>query len=278
MKEKNFNDKIVYIIGGSSGIGLSAANQICALGANVFIFARRIQQLKQAVKEISSYKISNNQLILFKQMDVSNFSQVHKVFNIAINEFGTPDILINCAGRAYPDYFENINYDAFDETMKINLFGTWNVVSAVVPHMKKKGGYIVNTSSIAGFIGLFGYTDYCASKFAVIGFSEALRSELKQYNINVSVLCPPDTETPGFQIENKTKPNETKAISASVKIMTPEVVARELIKGIQKNRVMIIPGMDGKFTFLIKRLFPSLVEFIMGRQIKKASQKHIQDV
>ncbi|MGP8330315.1 MAG: SDR family oxidoreductase [Methanosarcinaceae archaeon] len=271
MKIKNFKNKIIYIIGGSSGIGLSAANQLCGLGANIFIFARRVTQLNHAVKEISTHKISSNQLISFRQMDVSNYNQVCNVMNIAINEFGTPDILINCAGRAYPDYFENISYDAFDETMKINLYGIWNILSVLVPHIKRKGGSIVNTSSIGGFIGLFGYTDYCASKFAVIGFSEALRSELKQYNINVSVLCPPDTETPGLQIENKTKPNETRAISASVKIMTPEVVAKELIRGIQKNKFLIIPSMNGKFTFLMKRLFPSLVEFVMDRQIKKAN-------
>ena len=126
---------------------------------------------------------------------------------------------------------------------------------------------------MAGLIGVFGYTDYSASKFAIIGFSEALRSELKQYGITVSVLCPPDTDTPGLDEENKTKPEETKAISASAGLMQPDEVARALIKGMQKEKFLIIPGLDGKSTFMAKRLFPRLVEFIMDRQIKKVQQK-----
>ncbi len=139
--------------------------------------------------------------------------------------------------------------------------------------MKKKGGLIVNVSSIAGFIGVFGFTAYSASKFAVIGFSEALKSELKQHNISVSVLCPPDTDTPMLIKENKIKPAETAAISESAKIMSPEAVADELIKGMKKNKFMIIPGFDGKFTFLGKRLLPGIVEKIVDRIIRKSHKK-----
>src|SRR5438477_366286 len=83
-------------------------------------------------------------------------------------------------------------------------------------------------ASLAGLIGVFGYTDYCASKFAIVGFSEALRSELKPHGIMVSVLCPPDVDTPGFAVENTTKPPETVAISEGAKPMTPDEVAAEL--------------------------------------------------
>jgi short-subunit dehydrogenase len=139
--------------------------------------------------------------------------------------------------------------------------------------MKEHGGYIVNVSSIAGFIGLFGYTDYSASKFAIIGFSEALRSELKRYGITVSVLCPPDTDTPGFHEENKTKPEETKAISGSAKLMQPDEVARALLSGMRKEARHIIPSFDGKLIFLLKRLLPGLVEFVMDSTIKKVQAK-----
>ncbi len=103
----------------------------------------------------------------------------------------------NNNGRAYPRKFADVSCQQFDETMRINMYGIWNTCAALVPHMKEQGGAIVNISSIAGFVGVFGFTDYSASKFAVIGFSEALKSELKQFGITVQVLCPPDTDTPG---------------------------------------------------------------------------------
>jgi len=187
----------------------------------------------------------------------------------AVKDFGVPDVLVNCVGRARPFCFEDVTCERFDETMQVNLYGTWHTVSMLVPHMKNKGGYIVNVSSIAGFIGVFGYTDYSASKFALIGFSEALRSELKQYGITVSVLCPPDTDTPGFHEENKTKPPECMAISARAKLVQPGVVAQALIEGMKKEEFLIVPGFDGKFTLVMKRLFPGLVNYIMDRDIEK---------
>jgi len=184
-----------------------------------------------------------------------------------------PDILINCVGIAQPDYFENITFDIFDKTIKTNLYSTWNTVYTMVPYMKEKGGQIVNTSSIAGFLGVFGYADYCMTKFGIIGFSEALRSELKRYNLSVQVLCPPDTDTPGFEAENKNKPEETKAIGSKAKLLKPEEVATVLLNEMQKSTFLIIPGFDGKLTRIIKRLFPWLIDWIMNSSIQKAQKK-----
>jgi 3-dehydrosphinganine reductase len=270
---KDFNGKIVYITGGSSGIGLSTAKALASEGAHIVIFARKKGNLEHALKEISSKKISPSQRFACMQMDVSNCDEVKEVLSRAVADFGVPDVLINCAGRAYPRAFEEITYEQFDETMKINFCGMWHTISTLIPYMKKRGGYIVNASSILGFIGVFGYTDYSASKFAIIGFSEALRSELKPYGIRVSVLCPPDTDTPGFHEENKTKPEETKAISGSAKLMQPDEVAHALLNGMRKEERYIIPGSEGKLILLAKRLFPGLVESIMDSTIKKVQAK-----
>lgn len=274
---KDFNNKVVYITGGSSGIGLATAKALAAEGAHVIIFARRQDRLEQALEEIKARRVSSSQRFACRQMDVSIWGEVKTVMSAAVAEFGVPDVLINCAGRAYPRIFEEVTYEQFDETMKINLYGIWHTTSVLVPYMKQRGGHIVNVSSIAGFIGLFGYTDYSASKFAIIGLSEALRSELKRYGIMVSVLCPPDTDTPGFHEENKTKPEETRAISASARLMQPEEVAHALLKGMKKGERYIIPGFDGKMIFLLKRLFPGLVEFVMDSTIKKVQSKKLQD-
>jgi len=270
---KDFSGKAVYITGGSSGIGLAIANMLSAKGANIIIFARGKERLEHALKEIAGNRISKQQRLSCMQMDVSSRDEVKAVMSRAVSEFGIPEVLINCAGGACPHYFEEVTYEQFDETVKINLYGTWNTISTLVPYMKERGGYIVNISSIVGFIGVFGYTDYSASKFAVIGLSETLRSELKQYGITVSVLCPPDTDTPGFHEENKTKPEETKAVSASAGLLQPGEVAQALIKGMRKEKFLIVPGFDGKLTLVAKRLFPGLVEFVMNRNIKKVQER-----
>jgi short-subunit dehydrogenase len=201
---------------------------------------------------------------------VRDAGRVAGVLGELIAAHGPPDVLLNCAGRAYPKRFEEITPEAFADTMQTNLHGCWHTASAVVPAMKAAGvGYVVNTASLAGLIGVFGYTDYCASKFAVVGFSEALRSELKPHGIVVSVLCPPDVDTPGFAVENTTKPLETVAISAGAKVMTSDEVAAELFAGMARRAPLIIPGRDARMSALAKRLVPGVVERTMDRAIAR---------
>ncbi|MBN2013120.1 SDR family oxidoreductase [candidate division KSB1 bacterium] len=274
MKKSIWHDKIIFITGGSSGIGLAVARAFCLEGAHVAIFARRLPQLTLAAQELTNLKQNVNQRIQYEQLDVADEAAVQNIFNRTIEEIGAPDVLINCAGRAIPNYIDNISTEQFDETIRVNLKGVWNTVKAVLPAMKQYcRGYIVNTSSIIGFMGVFGYADYCASKFAIIGLSEGLRSELKRDNIHISVLCPPDTDTPGFAIENQTKPPETRAVSEMAKLTSPDKVARSLLIGMKRKKFMIIPGFDGKLTWIAKRYAPGLVDRMIENQISKAIRK-----
>lgn len=271
--KNNFNNcfkgKNVFITGGSSGIGLATAEQFSNLGSNICIIARNKSKLESALKEIQNRKIDNNQKFIYSVIDVTNYENVKNGIKKAINEIGAPYILINCAGMSYPNYYENISNEKFDAILKTNLYGTHYTIRTILPYMKKDGGYIINVSSVAGFVGVFGFTAYSASKFAVIGFSECLRSELKKYNINVSVLCPPDTDTPMFHEENKIKPPETKAISETAKVLSPEYVSKYLVKKIIKGKFMIIPGIESKFVYLVKRIAPGLIEYINDKKINK---------
>ena len=265
---KSFDKKNVYLVGGSSGIGLAAGKELARRGANILVMARREPLLKQAIEAFQQQAASPDQRFAYLALDASDPKQVEEAVNKALELIGPPQVLINCAGRAYPHRFEDVTFDQFDETMRVNLYGAWNLTAACLPHMNA-GGHIVHTSSVAGLIGVFGYTDYCASKFAVIGFCEALRGELKPRNIAVSVLCPPDTDTPGFETENTTKPEETKAISGSVKLMSPDDVAKALLKGMVSESFLIIPGFESRGSVLIKRIWPGLVQWIMDREVDK---------
>lgn len=266
---KNFNNKLVYITGGSSGIGLATAKEFIKKGASVLLISRNIKKLVAAREILRNVQYQNNtQSIEICSMDISNNNEVNNAISSQLVSFGIPDILINCAGIAYPDYFEKTPFNSYEKTISTNLTGTWNILSAIIPSMKR-GSHIVNVSSIGGFIGVFGFTAYSASKFAIIGLSESLRAELKPRGISVSILCPPDTDTPGMIEENKTKPKETYAVSGNVKLISADNVAIALLKGIRTNKFMIIPGFMGKLTFILKRFFPSLLFLIMDSDVRK---------
>ena len=265
---KDFNDKKAYITGGSSGIGLAIGKLLAAKGANVVIFARRWDVLEKAINDISACKRNESQRFLAKQLDVAGREECEHVLPEVVVEFGAPDILINSAGIGHPAIFEDIDYATFDKVIKINVHGTWNTVSLLAPYMKDKGGYIVNVSSVAGYIGIYGMAAYSTSKFGVSGLSEVLRSELKRFNISVSVLCPPDVDTPLLEQSDRIKPEETKAISATASLMTTEEVAIALLKGMSKNEFMIIPNFGGRFTYVMKRVFPGLVNYIVDSKVE----------
>lgn len=270
---KDFDSTLVFIPGGSTGIGLAVAKRLAGLGADVAIFARRREPLEAAAQTIGRERRRDTQRVVWRQLDVADAEQVHAVLGAAVGELGVPDVLINCAGRAIPNYFERITPAQLDETMRINLYGCWHAISALLPHMRARGGYIVNVSSLAGLIGVFGYTDYSASKFALVGFSEALRSELASHRITVSVLCPPDTQTPGFERENITKPPETHAASGGASAMSAEEVADALLAGMAKRAFLIIPGRSARFAHLAKRFLPRLVDRVLARQVRAAQKK-----
>ncbi|MBN2048869.1 MAG: SDR family oxidoreductase [Spirochaetales bacterium] len=259
-----------FVTGASSGIGFAIARELVLRGANVLLIARDPQKLDRAAKELSSIRISETQVIKTLSCDVSDKKLTEEHLAKEVKELGIPRLVVNCAGMAYPDYFEKIPYDRFKKTMEVNLGGIWNVLQALVPEMKTRGGTIVNISSIAGFLGVFGYTAYGASKFAVFGLSEVLRAELKPSGIRVHVLCPPDTDTPQLAEEEKTKPPETRAISGHAKLFSPDDVAKALFRGLRRKRFLIIPGVSGKAIYFLNRFFPGLVHSVMDKDIKKA--------
>jgi 3-dehydrosphinganine reductase len=273
MKITSFTGKVAYITGGSSGIGLATAKLLASRGASVIIFSRQIDPLKKAAAEIENCRASAGQKFSYMALDVSQREASVEVLNRAVSEFGIPDILINSAGISYPQKFEDTPYQKFDDIIRVNVHGTWNTVNVLLPHLKRTKGYIVNVSSIAGFIGVFAMTSYSASKFAVIGFSEALRSELKPQGISVAVLCPPDVDTPMLEKSDKIKPEEAKALSSTADIMTPEAVASFLVRAMSKEDFLLIPNMSGKFTYVMKRFFPGLTQSIIDNTIRKVQKQ-----
>jgi 3-dehydrosphinganine reductase len=267
-----FANKNVLITGGSSGIGFALAKLFLQNDARVWIIARDENKLKNAVKELTQV----HSLCKYLVADVSNIDAVNKMFNNLQAETDKIDILINCAGVAYPGEFEQMELEKFHWLMDINFFGTVNVIKTCLP-LLQSGAHIINVSSMAGLLGVYGYTAYGASKFAVRGFSDALRSEFKLKNINLSIVYPPDTDTPQLEFENQFKPAITKEIAGSANPMSVSSVAQDIFKGIQKKNYIIVPGFENKMlyfasNFLGKWVYP-IMDLTISNVVKKLNRK-----
>ncbi|XP_023608422.1 3-ketodihydrosphingosine reductase isoform X3 [Myotis lucifugus] len=155
-------------------------------------------------------------------------------------------MLVNCAGMSISGKFEDLEVSTFEKLMSINYLGSVYPSRAVITTMKERRvGRIVFLASQAGQVGLFGFTAYSSSKFAIKGLAEALQMEVKPYNVYVTVAYPPDTDTPGFAEENKTKPLETRLISETTSICTPEQVAKQIVKDAIQGNFNSSVGSDG---------------------------------
>ena len=177
--------------------------------------------------ELKKLAINPDQKFKFLSGDVSKFEELKRIIS---NDTTPYDILINSAGIAYPGKFVDMDPEIFKNVMDVNYLGTVYLTKLILPGMiERKNGYIVNISSLAALIGIYGYTAYAPSKYAVRGFSRCLRSEVKPHGIDVSVVLPPDTDTPQLAFEHSIIPEITKKINQSGSVMSAEKVANIII-------------------------------------------------
>ena len=244
MTTKYLNQHVI-ITGGSSGIGKAVAKLLTVLGANITLIARNLAKLEQVRTEISELAIAPSQKIEITTADVTDQAAITSAITKAIASLGIPSLLITSAGIAHPGYFSEIPLDVFEQTMAVNYFGSLYSVKAVLPAMRERQqGRIVLISSGAGLIGIYGYSAYCPTKFALRGLAESIRGELKPQGIGVTIVYPPDTDTPQLAAENKIKPRETKQITATAKTWSAEAVAQQILSGIEQGRFTVTPGAE----------------------------------
>lgn len=267
-----FRGKSVLITGGSSGIGFAIANALVEMDAIVILLARDYEKLKAAKASIlAKYPKAKVKLVSADVTDAETLIVLHEKY---VRNHDTPDILINCAGVARPGYVEEIPLDVYKWTMDIDYHGTVNTIKVLLPGMIERGsGHIVNFSSIAGVIGVFGYTAYSGAKFAIKGFSDALRAELKPKGIKVSIVYPPDTDTPQLAWEDQYKPFETRELANSDNPVQPSMVAEQTLKAVARGRYKVVPGFNAKLTYFLATRLGNLFNPIMDLLISQASKK-----
>ena len=273
-----FKDAHVLITGASEGIGLSISEELALISRRLTLVSRSQEKLDRARTRLLNLQKSStnhpsgtqnqkNCEIVTISCDVTSGEQVRERLEPISRQLDQPEVIVNCAGFARPGFFTDRPISDHEAMLDLNYLAQVRILKIFVPSMQtNRRGTIINVSSMAGFIGLFGYTGYCASKFAVLGFSEALMRELEPYGINVHVLCPPNTRTPGLEQENQTKPIEVLQTEEKAKTLSPEQVAKYLVRKLPSRQHVLIPNLDGRLAFFLKRWFPSVLHQFVRRR------------
>ena len=272
-KYELYQNKIAIVTGGGSGIGRAICVFLAKHGATVIIADLNLD----AAKETSDLIAEQNGISDLTQVDVSDQVQIKQLIEGTFEKYGKIDFLFNNAGISINGEFQDITLDHWRNILDVNLWGTVYGTYYAYPIMQRQNfGQIVNTASLAGLIPGGLTTPYSASKHAVVGFTLTLRGEAKQYGIKINALCP------GYLRTNiqKTTPNVTdymnseknKQTEENLKVPTADDVIEQIMKGVRKNRAIIISPKKHKKYYTLHRLFPALmprVWHMMIRSMKK---------
>lgn len=273
IRRQPLKNKTAVVCGGSKGIGKETAKEIVLLGGSVCVIARHVEPLEAAAREMQDLVREDSQFVETIACDATDMERLQPRLTEFVDRRGVPHYLINVVGYAFPQYIQELTLEDFQKCMEVNYYGQLIPTLILLPHfMAARKGHIANVSSMMGYYGIMGYAAYAPTKFAIVGFTEALRNELKPYNISFSVLYPPDTDTPGFEVENRTKPKECALMSENMKLLSAQKVAEAFVEGIIKRRYAILPGEAG-FMWKMNRHFPWLVRWITDRQYRQARRK-----
>ncbi|KAH8359161.1 hypothetical protein KR093_004874 [Drosophila rubida] len=245
-KAKSIVGRHVVVTGGSRGIGLSLAVECAMKGANVTVIARDQKLLEGAVALMEVIRQRPEQKFQYRSLDIGgDYEEVARVLGELEESIGDIYALINCAGMAICGVFEEVSVADVHKLMNVNFFGSYNCTRYVLPKMKKAGdGIIVLTSSQAAMFGIYGYGPYSASKYALRAMAETIAMESRAYGVSVTLALPCDTNTPGFEEEEKSKPRATKIISGSGGLLEPEVMARAILKDALKGNFISTVGIE----------------------------------
>lgn len=255
-----FNNKVVVITGGSEGIGKALVALFIESGAKVATCGRNYDKLYQLQSAYSGKPLVIHTADVSKEQDCINFIQV------VIKQFGTIDILINNAGVSMRSLVEDVAFDAIRKVMDINFWGTVYCTKLALPFILKNKGTIVGVSSIAGYRGLPGRSGYSASKYAVNGWLESLRTELLDSGTNVMWVCPGFTSSNirNAALDKAGKPNGESKMQED-KMMPAEECAMHIAKAIAKRKRTLILTFTGKRTVFLNRFFPSLTDKLVRK-------------
>lgn len=255
---QHFKKKVVIITGASSGIGKACAEALAKSGANVVLAARQYVKLCEITAELElKYQIK----ALAVQADISREEDAKLLIQQTLTTFGRIDVLINNAGLSMRALFNDLDLSVLKNLMDVNFWGTVYCTKYALPEILKTNGSIVGVSSIAGYRGLPGRTGYSASKFAMNGFMEALRTELLKTDVHVMVACPGFTAS-NIRVAALAKDGAVHGETSmeEEKMMSAEEVAIRICDGIAKRKRTLVMTRQGKLAVWMNKLFPAFTD------------------
>jgi dehydrogenase/reductase SDR family member 7B len=266
-------NKVVIITGGSSGIGRALAAKFGAEGSRIFITGRNKVQLETTVADLRSKGI----VVEGSVADVSKEEDNRQMAQEAIKKFGTIDVLINNAGITMRALFEEVELDVIKKVMDINFYGAVYATKYCLPEIVKNKGSVIGISSIAGYRGLPGRAGYSASKFALNGFLEVLRTEYLKRDVHVLTACP------GFTTSNIRKNALTKDGSGQgesprqeEQMMSAEECAYHIYQATVKRKRSLILTTQGKFAVLLNKWWPAMADKLVYNVMAKENNAPIK--
>ena len=264
---KRFAHRVVIVTGASSGLGLVTARAFAHEGAVVALTARNGQRLQQVASELEQQA---QQPVLAAACDVSDREQVDDFVRKIVDRLGRIDILVNNAGTGMIAPFEQVRIEDAAALFETNFFGVMNCTQAVLPCMKRqRQGCIVNVSSVAGLRGIPNSSIYCASKAAVIAFSEALRIELREFRILVTLICPSRIRLADTGFFSSAKTYGPVELYELPNMLTPDVVAGALLDAVAKHKRMVIIPFHARLMHTVNKFAPRLVDNYLYSRMPK---------
>ncbi len=252
----SLKDKVVIITGASTGIGKETALLFAQHGAKVVAAARSRDKLVALKKEIED-KGGNCSVV---PTDVSREEEVKNLIQQTAQTYKKIDILINNAGQGFFDFTTETSIEDYRRIMEVNFYGVVFATKAALPIMlDQKDGVIINVASVAGKRAFERMTAYCASKFALVGFSEALHFEVVDKGLRVITICPPAIDTPFFDNAGYHDFRET---HQQLDLLQPQEVAQEIFKSLQSKKREVVIGARAKVINSIHAVSPELMEGI----------------
>ncbi|MFE9581282.1 SDR family NAD(P)-dependent oxidoreductase [Nocardia sp. NPDC006044] len=261
----------VVITGGTSGIGLAVTELALSAGARVSVLALEDAGLER----LSAVAAVEPRLAVFAA-DVTDKGQVDAAVAKARTHHGDIGAVIACAGIARPDYFDRLTDADFVRHMAVNYFGALHVIQPSLSDLRGgERGSITVISSLAAVLPCFGYGAYSPSKSAVRTLCEVLRQELKPQGVTVTVVMPPDVDTPQLAAESATKPAELRALSSSAPL-TANAVAEALLVGAARGRASVVPTWSDRLMHWLAGVAPGLLAWIMDRTIARVQRRNLR--
>jgi NAD(P)-dependent dehydrogenase (short-subunit alcohol dehydrogenase family) len=255
---RDFKGKIAVITGAASGLGRGFADQLYAAGAHLALCDLDYPGLEKTFHIIGAAK----DRVSLHSVDVGDRQAMSAFAADVISKHGAVDLLINNAGISLtPLCFDEISSEQFDQVLNINMWGTYHGIQAFLPHLRTQPeASIVIISSLAGLVGLYGYSAYSMSKFAIRGLAEALQSELVGSNISVLLVHPGGVKTNLIKhapnLSTKERESAHSLFTRSALQSTDQAVGK-ILRALQKKKYRLILGLDAHLVYTIRKIFPN---------------------